>query len=229
MPYVQGPTLRQRLQREGRLPVADVTAILSDLGRALAYAHRRGVVHRDIKPENVLLDEDAVFLTDFGVAKPLDPLADARLTSHGLIVGTPTYMAPEQASANAGADHRADLYALGVMGYELLVGEPPFADMPLGALLAAHAVREPEPVERRCPDVPAHLADAIARCLRKEPADRWGSAEELLGALESGGTLSTRNPSVPIGSRLPVPVVCGTSSAAVPPSAGWLGTMPFLA
>jgi tRNA A-37 threonylcarbamoyl transferase component Bud32/tetratricopeptide (TPR) repeat protein len=196
MPYVQGHTLRQRLEREGRLPIADVIAILNDLGRALAYAHRRGVVHRDIKPENVLLGEDAVFLTDFGVAKPLDPLADARLTSHGLIVGTPTYMAPEQAAADPGADHRADLYALGVMGYELLVGEPPFADLPLGALLAAHAVREPEPVEQRRPDVPTHLADAIARCLRKEPADRWGSAEELLSALEPSGTLSTSTPSV---------------------------------
>jgi tetratricopeptide (TPR) repeat protein len=185
MPYIKGQTLRQRLQREGRLPIADVISILGDIGRALAYAHRRGVIHRDVKPENVMVGEDAVFLADFGVARPLESVPESQITTGGLVVGTPTYMAPEQAADPSGADHRADIYALGVMGYELLVGEPPFAKLPMASLFAAHAIREPEPVERRRADVPPQLAEVIGRCLCKEPAARWGSAEELCSALLS--------------------------------------------
>jgi tetratricopeptide (TPR) repeat protein len=191
MPYVEGETLRRRLQRAGPLAIPEAVRILGHIARALAYAHRRGVVHRDVKPDNVLISQENVYLADFGVAKPVDGVAGNNMTMGGLVVGTPTYMAPEQAAGDPATDHRADLYALGVLGYELLVGEPPFADLPLGPLLAAHLLRDPEPIGRRRPDVPAELADAIARCLRKEPADRWPSADELCIALRASPDTAT--------------------------------------
>ncbi len=185
MPYVEGHTLRQRLRQDGRLPVAEAVSIVGDIARALAFAHRRGVVHRDVKPENVMVGDEHVFLTDFGIAKPLDRARDPQLTVAGVIVGTPAYMAPEQVGAESSTDHRADIYALGILAYELLVGEPPFTDLELGPLLAAHATRDPEPVARRRPDVPSPLSDVVARCLRKDPAERWDSAEALCQALRT--------------------------------------------
>jgi len=185
MPYVEGETLRQRLRREGPLLVDDAIAILQVLARALAHAHRRGVMHRDLKPENVLLGEDGLFLADFGIARPLEATGDPNLTGEEFVMGTPAYMAPEQAMGDAMADHRADLYALGIIGYELLAGEPPFTNLPPGAILIAHATREPEPVERRRAGVPAMLAYAIARCLRKDAVERWGSADEVGLALRT--------------------------------------------
>jgi tetratricopeptide (TPR) repeat protein len=187
MPYVEGDTLRGRLRRRGRFPVSEAVPVLQDLARALAYAHRRGVIHRDVKPENVMVGEDYVLLADFGVARPLDAAADAGLTLPGGLVGTPTYMAPEQVAAEPTLDHRADLYALGVLAYELLVGEPPFAGLELGPLLVAHATREPVPLAARRPEVPAALADIVARCLHKEPTERWSSGEALCAALRNCG------------------------------------------
>ncbi|HEU5050827.1 MAG TPA: serine/threonine-protein kinase, partial [Gemmatimonadales bacterium] len=184
MPYVEGETLRQRLQRAGALPIPEAVHMLGCLARALAYAHRRGVIHRDLKPENVLISQDNVFLADFGIAKPVTAPANQYRTTGGLVVGTPTYMSPEQAAADAATDHRADIYAFGVLAYELLAGEPPFANLPLGLLLAAHASQEPEPIARRRPDVPPLLASLIARCLRKEPAERWDSADALCDVLQ---------------------------------------------
>jgi len=185
MPYVEGKTLRQRLQHTGALPIPEALRILGYIARALAYAHRRGVIHRDVKPENVLISQDNVFLADFGVAKPVDAAANQYLTTGGLVVGTPTYMAPEQAAADPATDHRADIYAFGILAYELLAGEPPFANLPLGLLFAAHASREPEPIARRRPDVPSPLASLIARCLRKDPDDRWDSADALCDVLRA--------------------------------------------
>ena len=186
MPYVEGETLRLRLRRTGPLPVPEAVRILGYLAGALAYAHRCGVVHRDLKPENVLISRENVFLADFGIAKPGEA-ANQFLTTGGLAVGTPTYMAPEQAAADPAADHRADIYAFGVVAYEMLAGEPPFANLPLGGLLAAHAGREPESIARRRSDVPPTLASMIARCLRKRPADRWDSAEALCDVLQPAG------------------------------------------
>jgi tetratricopeptide (TPR) repeat protein len=212
MPYVEGETLRQRLQHIRALPVPEALDILGYIARALAYAHRRGVIHRDVKPENVLISQENVFLADFGVAKPVDATANQYLTTGGLVVGTPTYMAPEQAAADPATDHRADIYAFGILAYELLAGEPPFANLPLGLLFAAHASREPEPIARRRPDVPPLLASLIARCLRKDPAERWDSADALCGALQATAlpaTSSSMAAGDPSGVREPSPSGAG--------------------
>jgi tetratricopeptide (TPR) repeat protein len=185
MPYVEGETLRRKLQRSGALSVPETLRILTDIARALAYAHRRGVIHRDVKPENVLISRENVFLADFGIAKPRDSGEGQYRTTAGLVVGTPAYMAPEQADADPATDHRADIYSFGIVAYELLAGEPPFINLPLGALLAAHAIREPEPIERRRPDVSPALAHLIARCLHKDPAERWDSTDALCDALQA--------------------------------------------
>ena len=212
MPYVEGETLRQRLQRTGALPVPEAARILGCIARALAYAHRRGVIHRDVKPENVLLSQENVFLADFGVAKPVDAAANQYLTTGGLVIGTPTYMAPEQAAADPATDHRADIYAFGILAYELLAGEPPFANLPLGLLFAAHASWEPKPIARRRPDVLPPLASLIARCLRKDPAERWDSAEALYGVLQATalpGPSSSMGSGPPSGVREPSSAVAG--------------------
>jgi tetratricopeptide (TPR) repeat protein len=212
MPYVEGETLRQRLRHTGGLPIPEALRILGYIARALAYAHRRGVIHRDVKPENVLISQENVFLADFGVAKPVDAAASQDLTTGGLVVGTPTYMAPEQAAADPATDHRADIYAFGILAYELLAGEPPFANLPLGLLFAAHASREPEPIARRRPDVPSPLASLIARCLRKDPAERWDSADALWGVLQSTALPGPSAPMAgvdPSGVREPSPAVAG--------------------
>jgi tetratricopeptide (TPR) repeat protein len=183
MPYVEGETLRQMLRRSGALSLGEAVRILGYIAGALAYAHRRAVIHRDVKPENVLISQENVFLADFGIAKPLGAAPNQYQTIAGLVVGTPTYMAPEQAAGDAATDHRADIYAFGIMAYELLAGEPPFANLPLGSLLAAHASEEPVPIARRRPEVPSSLASLIARCLYKGPDERWESAAALGDAL----------------------------------------------
>ncbi|MFZ5624200.1 MAG: protein kinase domain-containing protein [Gemmatimonadota bacterium] len=184
MPFVEGESLRARLDRERRLPVTMAIHILREVADALAAAHRRGVVHRDIKPGNVLLAEGHALVTDFGVAKSLGGEDRSGLTTAGLAIGTPAYMSPEQAAADPETDHRADIYALGVLGYELLAGHPPFHSLPPAQVLAAHLATPPEPLARYRPDVPPALADAIARCLAKKPGDRFQSAEELRRHLE---------------------------------------------
>jgi tRNA A-37 threonylcarbamoyl transferase component Bud32/tetratricopeptide (TPR) repeat protein len=201
MPYVEGDTLRRRLLHKRPFPVSEAVSVLGDIARALAYAHRRGVIHRDVKPENVMVGDDYVLLTDFGVARLLDSSRDSRLTIAGVVVGTPAYMAPEQASAEVSIDHRVDIYALGVLAYELLVGEPPFTNLELGPLLVAHAIRDPVPIAARRPEVPPVLADLVARCLRKDPAERWSSADALCQALRTvasvgpTGAAAVRDPS----------------------------------
>jgi hypothetical protein len=185
MPLVEGPSLRDRLAREGELPVDEALAILRDLLDALAHAHARGIVHRDLKPENVLLAGGRVQLADFGIAKALTEGAGAaRLTATGMAVGTPAYMAPEQAAGDTQVDHRADLYALGVLAYEMLAGTPPFRGATAQHLVAAHLTRTPEPIADLRPAVPPAVAAAIMRCLAKRPADRWQSAAELRRRLE---------------------------------------------
>jgi eukaryotic-like serine/threonine-protein kinase len=185
MPFVDGESLRGRLARGGELPIHDAVRILAEVADALAYAHGHGVVHRDIKPDNVLLSGRHALVTDFGVAKAVsEATGRQQLTTAGVALGTPAYMAPEQAAAEPTIDHRVDIYALGVMGYELLTGRPPFVGASSQEVLAAHITQAPEPVSVRRPAVPAGLADVIMRCLAKRPADRWQSADELFTHLE---------------------------------------------
>ena len=180
MPYVDGPSLRQRLEREGELPVPDAVRILREIAGAMTFAHQRGIVHRDLKPENVLLSGEHAIVADFGVAKALHLSgAGAGLTGTGMAIGTPAYMAPEQAAADPMTDHRADIYALGVLGYELLTGAPPFVGGSPQQTVVAHLTRAPEPLESVRPGIPPRIAAAVMRCLEKRPADRWQSADEF--------------------------------------------------
>jgi serine/threonine protein kinase len=200
MPFVTGESLRARVTREGEFPVAETTRILRDVVSALAYAHGRGIIHRDVKPDNVLLSGGVAVVTDFGVAKAVSASTGsgdhAGLTSLGVALGTPAYMAPEQATASPNTDHRADIYALGVMAYEMLTGSPPFSGRSPQQVLAAHVVEEPEPVERRRPATPPMLAMLVKDCLAKRPADRPQTAGEVMQILDaiatpSGGTAAT--------------------------------------
>jgi eukaryotic-like serine/threonine-protein kinase len=197
MPFIEGESLRVKLARAGELPVAETVHILREVADALAYAHGQGVVHRDIKPDNVMLSGRHALVTDFGVAKAVSASSgDHTLTSLGLALGTPAYMAPEQASADPHVDHRADLYALGAMAYEMLAGHPPFSGMSAQSILAAHITQSPAAVASHRPAVPAALNAVVMRCLEKRAADRWQSAEELLPHLDalltpSGGTAPT--------------------------------------
>ena len=193
MPLVEGESLRARLVREGALPVTATVRILCDVAGALSYAHRNGVVHRDVKPENILLSDGSAVVADFGIAKAISASREAdgdgnarhssTLTAVGTSLGTPAYMAPEQATGDV-VDHRADLYALGVVGYEMLAGWAPFEGRTAQQLLAAHATETPEPITRRRASVPPRLAALIMRMLEKNPADRPESADDLRRALD---------------------------------------------
>ena len=191
MPYIEGESLRAKLDREGELPVAEAVRLLREITDALAYAHEQGVVHRDIKPDNVMVSRGHALVTDFGVAKAVDASGiDSSLTSLGVALGTPAYMAPEQASADPHVDHRADLYALGVVAYEMLVGQTPFSGGSAQSLLMAHVTRSPTPVATHRPSVPPVLAALVMRCLEKRPADRWQHASELQPYLDAVATPS---------------------------------------
>jgi len=187
MPFVEGESLRERMRREGQLPIADAVRILREVVDALAYAHERGIVHRDIKPDNVMISGRHAVVTDFGVAKAVSAAGGEKLTTVGVAVGTPTYMAPEQAMGEVNVDHRADIYAVGVLGYEMLTGKPPFDGPTAQAVLSAHVLEAPPNLRELRASVPPVLADALARCLAKDPKDRWQRAEELLNQLEMVG------------------------------------------
>jgi len=202
MPYVEGETLRTRLARDGALPIADAARLMRELADALAYAHAHGVMHRDLKPENVLISAGHAVVADFGIAKafaaatqagdaPLAPLAG--LTSTGMSIGTPAYMAPEQVVGDATMNHRADLYSLGVIAYEMLSGNHPFAGRTAQALAAAHLTETPAPLVERRGDVPTVLAAIVMKLLAKDPAARPQSADEVMRGLDGIATGSIEN------------------------------------
>jgi serine/threonine protein kinase len=183
-PYVPGESLRHRLTREGKLPVADAIRILHEIADALAYAHAEGVIHRDIKPENILLEGGHAVLTDFGVARALvESRSGSRLTDTGLALGTPGYMSPEQAAGERDVDARADVYALAVVGYEILAGFPPFAGPTAQAVILAHFTVTPKPLGDLRPEIPPDVANAIARALAKDPNARLQTAAQFRDAL----------------------------------------------
>ncbi|HEY0242417.1 MAG TPA: serine/threonine-protein kinase, partial [Gemmatimonadaceae bacterium] len=192
MPFVEGESLRARIAARGKFTIAECIGILRDVARALSYAHAAGVVHRDIKPDNVLLSHGAAVVTDFGIAKALSDsrssTGGSSITQTGTSVGSPAYMAPEQIAGDPNVDHRADLYALGCMGYELLAGEPPFTAETPQRVLAAHLAQAPKPIASSRSDVPQRLAAVVMRCLEKDPANRPASATEILTTLESVST-----------------------------------------
>ncbi len=191
MPFVEGEALRTRLAREGELPVRDAVRILKDVADALAYAHARGIVHRDIKPDNVLLSGNHAVVADFGVAKAVSQAkGQSGLTSVGVALGTPAYMAPEQAAGDPSVDHRADLYAFGAMAYEMLTGRAPFSGLAPHQMLAAHVTEPVVPITDRRPTIPPALADLVMACLAKNPADRPQSAQDVLQSLEVMATPS---------------------------------------
>src|SRR2546425_1508873 len=189
MPHIAGESLRARLTHERELPVGEAVRILRDVCDALAYAHSHGIVHRDVKPDNVLFSGRHALVTDFGVGRAVaDSTGAGALTWMGMALGTPAYMAPEQAGGDPNLDHRADLYAVGVLAYEMLTGRPPFIGLSPQSLLAAQVTGAVEPVTRYRESVPPALSALVMRCLAKRPADRWQSATELLDQLEQLAT-----------------------------------------
>jgi serine/threonine protein kinase len=189
MAFVPGENLAARLHAAGRLPPDEVRRILKETAEALAYAHERGVVHRDIKPDNILLcgdDDGRVMVTDFGIARAVTEGSDSRLTATGMAIGTPAYMSPEQSMGEREIDGRADLYALGVVGYQMLAGELPFNAPSTPALLVKQISERPTPIDLHRPDAPPDLARAVMMLLEKEPANRFPTAEALVVALDTG-------------------------------------------
>lgn len=220
MPFISGESLRVKLARTGELPVNEAVRILRDVVSALVYAHQNGVMHRDVKPDNVLITGGVAVVTDFGVATAISVSTHSSaptitgLTSLGMALGTPNYMAPEQASGDPQIDHRADIYALGVMAYEMVAGRTPFAGRSTQAVLAAHVIETPEPVERLRPSVPAPLAVLVMQCLAKRPADRPQSASDILQVLDAIGT--------PTGGIAPTTVIAAPPTIAAGSRRAWL-------
>jgi serine/threonine-protein kinase len=222
MPYVEGETLRTRLDRERQLPIAEAARIASEIADALDYAHRHGVIHRDVKPENVLLHEGRVLVADFGIARAVRNAGGARITETGISLGTPQYMSPEQATAEREVDQRSDIYSLGAVLYEMLAGEPPHTGPSAQAIIARVVTEKPRPVTAFRDTVPPALADIVHTALAKLPADRFGSAAEMRAAFaqpevsarpHSSGTTTTR-----MRTRVGGAALIGLAAAL-----GWLG------
>ena len=241
MPYVAGESLRERLEREGQLPVGDALRIAGEVASALDYAHRHGVVHRDIKPENILLAEGNALVTDFGIALAVEQAGGARMTQTGLSLGTPSYMSPEQAMGERTITARSDIYALGAVAYEMLTGEPPFTGPTVQAVVARVLSEAPRPIRTTRPAVRAEVEAAIMRALERLPADRFGSAAEFSAALTApaGAAVTATAPArrsrilalLPWVALLVGALVVGFAvsrprSAAVPPVYRFLVSLP---
>jgi eukaryotic-like serine/threonine-protein kinase len=191
MPFVEGENVYERLERERQFPPAEALRIALSAASALGYAHKHGVVHRDIKPDNIMLSGDQVLVADFGVARAVSEVAE-KLTATGMIVGTPTYMSPEQASGDKAIDGRSDIFALGCVLYEMLAGEPPFKGPNPQATLMRRFMGPPRPL-RPMVQIPEHVEAAIIRSLAKDPAERFATAADFAGAL-AGRTVPSAAP-----------------------------------
>jgi TolB-like protein/tRNA A-37 threonylcarbamoyl transferase component Bud32 len=201
MPYVDGESLRDRLRREGRLPLEEVLRITTEVADALHYAHGRGIIHRDLKPENILLSAGHAFVADFGIARALTQAGDDNLTGTGFALGTPAYMSPEQAVGEHGVDARSDIFALGCVVYEMLAGEPPFTGPTPQAVLAQRLTGPAPPLRSLRADIPEPVAAAVARALAQDPVDRFsaatGFATSLAAAMDqTGATAAATVPAV---------------------------------
>ena len=213
MPFVEGETLRARLERERQLPIGDAIRIASDAADALAYAHRYGVVHRDIKPENILLRDGRPLLADFGIALAVQQAGGSRMTQTGMSLGTPQYMSPEQAMGDKTVDHRSDIYALGAVTYEMLAGEPPFTGPSSQAIVAKVMTEKPRPLEVLRDTVPPHVAEAVHAALQKLPADRPASAAAFAESLREPRAAPIRR-AEPHVARRRLPFVLGAAGIA---------------
>jgi len=224
MPFIDGETLRARLDREKQLPIDDAIRIASEVASALEYAHRHRVVHRDIKPENILLHDGSALVADFGIALAVQDAGSERMTQTGLSLGTPQYMAPEQAMGDRSVGHRADIYALGAVTYEMLVGEPPFTGTTTQAIVAKLVTDEPVPPSRQRRSIPAALERAVLRALEKLPADRWPSAQAFADAMTATGTAA--RPAATNGRRgAPWGWIAAAAASALA-AWGWLRSSP---
>ena len=204
MAYVEGESLRQRLEREVQLPIEDAVRLASEIALALDYAHRHGVVHRDIKPENILLSDGQALVADFGVARAINAGRDTRLTDTGLALGTPTYMSPEQATASSTVDGRSDIYALGTMLFEMLAGEPPFTGPTAQSVVAKRFLEATPHVRTLRETVPVPVEQALLKSLEKLPADRFATGAEFAAALHQpslSGAAERVPPELPHGRR----------------------------
>ncbi|WP_353267813.1 serine/threonine-protein kinase, partial [Gemmatimonas sp.] len=226
MPFVTGESLRVRLAR-GAVPTAEALGILRNVAQALAYAHARGIVHRDIKPDNVLLSSGTAVVADFGIAKALNASRTqandgdgTALTQAGMAIGTPAYMAPEQATGDSNTDHRADIYAWGVLAYELLQGAHPFADRTTPATMTAAHIATPAPAITASGASPAVRA-LIAQCLAKDPAARPSRMEAVLSALSTGGEVTGATARTTAPSRAPIAMLAVALVALAGGAAWW--------
>ena len=187
MPFVEGQTLRSRLQHERQLPIEEATRIAQEVAAALDYAHKRGVVHRDIKPENILLHDGQALVADFGIALAASKASGARMTETGMSLGTPHYMSPEQAMGEREITPRSDVYALGAVLYEMLSGDPPFTGSTAQAIVARVVTETPRSLHAQRHTIPAHVEAAVNTALEKLPADRFATAAEFAEALTGRG------------------------------------------
>jgi len=201
MPYVEGESLRDRLLREKQLPIADAVRLATEVAGALDYAHRHGVIHRDIKPENILLHDGAALVADFGIALAVSAAGGTRMTETGMSLGTPHYMSPEQAMGEREITARSDVYALGAVTYEMLVGDPPFTGSTAQAIVAKVVTEKPVPPSRGRETVPSAVEDAVLTALEKLPADRFATAAEFAAALAGATTARTVARVAPIGTQ----------------------------
>jgi len=222
MPLIEGESLRDRLNREHQLSVEDSVRLAKEIGSALDYAHRHGVIHRDIKPENILLHDGAALVADFGIALAVSQAGGNRMTETGLSLGTPGYMSPEQATGERTLDARADVYSLGCLLYEMLAGEPPHTGPTVQAVIAAVVTKEPERLSARRRSVPANVDYAVHKALAKLPADRFASAEAFVRALSEPVTGAMT--SAPTAGYAPAPVAVLPTPVAV--AAAPLATLP---
>ncbi len=215
MPFVEGESLRDRLDREKQLPIDGALAIAREVADALGYAHARGIVHRDIKPENILLEGGHAVVADFGIARAVSAAGEGRITQTGMAVGTPMYMSPEQAAGDRDLDGRSDLYSLGCVLYEMLGGQAPFTGPTVESVVRQHVMTQAAPITNLRPTVPPEVAGALARTLAKNPADRFNPAAQFVQALAPVAT--TAGPRAPGGwsSRWMGIAAAGTLAVAV--------------
>jgi eukaryotic-like serine/threonine-protein kinase len=200
MPFVEGESLRDRLRREKQLPIGDAVRLATEVAAALDYAHRHGVIHRDIKPENVMLHDGSALVADFGIALAVSSAGGgARMTETGMSLGTPHYMSPEQAMGERDLTARSDVYALGAMTYEMLVGEPPFTGPTAQAIVARVVTEEPRPLRPQRRSIPIEVEEAVLKALQKLPADRFASAAEFSAALVTPMSATRRTTAIGVG------------------------------